>query len=81
MPRYSRTVADLQKETGNSSNEIAYNFLESQKRGYQLIAISLSFYGKRDNKRPLLTTGLKMLSSREIADICARTVGAMAEAY
>ena len=81
IPRYSQTVTDLQNETGNSSIEIAYNFLESQKRGYQLIAIRLSFYSKKDNKRPLLTTGLKMLSSIEIADICARTVGAMAEAY
>jgi len=82
-PRYSQTVTDFQNETADASVEIADNFLESQKEIVNSIQSAWAPMAERIGQAAhYWTTGMMpFFSPREMADIYARTVGAMAEAY
>ena len=85
LPRYSQTVTDFQNETADASVEIADNFLESQK---EVINSMQSIWAPMTERMGQVdqnwTTGMITpfsFSPREMADVYARTIGAMAEAY
>ena len=83
-PRYSQTVTDFQNETADASVEIADNFLESQKEVINSMQYAWAPMAERIGQAAhyWTTTGITpFFSPREMADIYARTVGAMAEAY
>jgi hypothetical protein len=84
-PRYSQTVTDFQNETADASVEIADNFLESQKEVINSMQYAWAPMAERIGQAAAhywTTTGITpFFSPREMADIYARTVGAIAEAY
>jgi hypothetical protein len=84
-PRYSQTVTDFQNETADASLEIADNFLESQKEVINSMQSAWAPMAQRIGQAAAhywTTTGITpFFSPREMADIYARTIGAMAEAY
>jgi hypothetical protein len=86
MPRYSQTVTDFQNETADATREIADNFLESQKEVIHSMQSAWGPIAQRTGRGGVgnyWTTGMMMMpfSLREMADIYARTVGVMIEAY
>jgi hypothetical protein len=83
-PRYSQTVTDFQNETADASVEIADNFLESQKEVINSMQYAWAPMAERIGQAAhyWTTTGITpFFSPREMSDIYARTIGAMAEAY
>ncbi|MDQ3976315.1 MAG: hypothetical protein M3264_07310 [Thermoproteota archaeon] len=83
-PRYSQTVTDFQNETADASVEIANNFLESQKEVINSMQYVWAPMAERIGQvaHYWTTTGMMpFFSPREFADIYARTIGAMTEAY
>jgi hypothetical protein len=83
MPRYSQTVTDFQNETADASMEIADNFLESQKEVINSMqSVWAPIAQRTEGGGYYWTTGMiPFFSPRDMADIYARTIGAMAEAY
>jgi hypothetical protein len=87
MPRYSQTVTDFQNETADATREIADNFLDSQKEVINSMQSAWAPMTERIGGRVqgnYWTTGMigvPFFSPREMADVYARTIGAMAEAY
>jgi uncharacterized membrane protein YgcG len=79
-PRYSQTVTDFQNETAEATREIADNFLDSQKEVINSMQSAWAPVAQRTGGG-YYWTGMMMLSPREMADIYARTIGAMTEAY
>jgi hypothetical protein len=84
-PRYSQTFTDFQNETADATQEIADNFLESQK---EVINSMQSAWGpiaeRMGRNQPIgmmRTPFFYFLSPIQMADIYARTIGAMTEAY
>ena len=87
-PRYAQTITDFQNETAEATREIADNFLESQK---EVINSMQSAWGPMmQNIQGAVgggvgggTSTMKFFpfSPQQIADIYARTIGAMTEAY
>jgi hypothetical protein len=83
-PRYSQAVTDFQNETADASVEIADNFLESQKKVINSVQSAWAPMAERIGQvaHYWTTTGMTpFFSPREMIDIYARTMGAMAEAY
>jgi hypothetical protein len=83
-PRYSQTVTDFQNEAADASMEIADNFLESQKEVINSMQSAWAPMAERIGQvvHYWTTTGITpFFSPREMADIYARTIGAMTEAY
>ena len=83
-PRYSQTVTDYQNETADASMEIADNFLESQKEVINSMQSAWAPMAERIGQvAHYWQTGMMMpfFSPQEMANIYARTIGAMAEAY
>jgi hypothetical protein len=83
-PRYSQTVTDFQNETANASMDIANNFLESQKDVINSMQSVWAPMAERIGEvaRYWTTTGMMpFFSPREMANIYARSIGAMTEAY
>src|SRR5918994_1232271 len=82
-PRYSQTVTDFQNETADASVEIADNFLESQKEVINSMQSAWAPMAERIGQvaHYWTTSMTPFFSPREMADIYARTIGAMAEAY
>ena len=94
-PRYAQTITDFQNETADASVEIADNFLESQKEVINSMqsawdSMSQSTRGGRAGGSNNYWTGGMMrggtmtpffFSPEQMANIYARTIGAMAEAY
>jgi len=94
-PRYAQTITDFQNETADASVEIADNFLESQKEVINSMqsawdSMSQSTGGGRAGGGNNYWTGGMMrggtmmpffFSPEQMANIYARTIGAMAEAY
>ena len=81
-PRYSQTVTDFQNETADASMEIADNFLESQKEVINSMQSAWAPMADRIGQvANYWTTPPFFFSPQQIANIYARTVGAMAEAY
>ena len=84
MPRYSQTVTDFQNETADASVEIADNFLESQKEVINSMQSAWAPMAERIGQVSHYWTTAGMtpfFSPSEMADVYARTIGAMAEAY
>jgi hypothetical protein len=87
MPRYSQIVTDFQNETADTTREIADNFLDSQKEVISSMQSAWALMAERTaggGQGNYWTTGMigiPFLSPREMADVYARTVGAMTEAY
>jgi DNA-binding transcriptional regulator GbsR (MarR family) len=75
-PRYSQTVTDFQNETVDATREIADNFLDSQKEVINSMQYAWTPIVQRTGVRRML-----FFSPKEMADIYARTIGAMTEAY
>src|SRR5215210_5453663 len=83
-PRYSQTVTDFQNETADASVEIADNFLESQKEVINSMQSAWAPMAERIGQVSHYWTTRGMtpfFSPSEMADVYARTIGAMAEAY
>src|SRR5215210_7222145 len=84
LPRYSQTVTDFQNETADASVEIADNFLESQKEVINSVQSAWAPMAERIGQAANYWTTAGMtpfFSPREMANIYARTIGTMAEAY
>ncbi|HJU33568.1 MAG TPA: hypothetical protein VJ695_00455 [Nitrososphaera sp.] len=94
LPRYSQIVTDFQNEAADASLEIADNFLESQKDVINSIQSTWYSVAERTHGGSGIggaggnfwTTGMmgKMMpffSPDEMANIYARTIGAVTEAY
>ena len=86
-PRYSQTFTDFQNETADATREIAYNFLDSQKEVINSMQSAWTPMAERigeGGQGNYWTTGMigvPLVSPREMADVYARTIGAMTEAY
>ena len=80
-PRYSQTVTDFQNETAEATREIADNFLDSQKEVINSMQSAWTPIVQRTGYN--WTTGMMGVHfyPKEMADIYARTIGAMTEAY
>jgi hypothetical protein len=80
-PRYSQTVTDFQNETADAMREIADNFLDSQKEVINSMQSAWTPIVQRTGHN--WTTGMMGIPfyPREMADVYARTIGAMTEAY
>lgn len=80
-PRYSQTITDFQNQTADATREIADSFLDSQKEVINSIQSAWIPIVQRTGYN--WTTGMigTPFSPREFADIYARTIGAITEAY
>ncbi len=77
-PRYSQAIADFQNQTVDATQEIAHNFLDSQKE----VINSFQSAWTPVVQRTTNTMGtMPFFSPQQIADIYARTIGSMTEAY
>jgi hypothetical protein len=81
-PRYSQTLTDFQNQTADATREIADNFLDSQKEVINSMQSAWTPIVQRTGSYNW-TTGMMgtPFSPTQIADIYARTVGAITEAY
>ena len=78
-PRYSQAITDFQTQTVDATQEIADNFLDSQK---EVINSFQSAWSPVAQRTPTNIMEAALFSSpQQIADIYARTIGAMTEAY
>ncbi|MDQ3902476.1 MAG: hypothetical protein M3247_02305, partial [Thermoproteota archaeon] len=90
-PKYAQTITDFQNETADATREIADNFLESQKdvinsmqSAWSPMAERMEERGRRGGGQFPGMMGMQpffYFSPRQMADMYARTIGAMAEAY
>lgn len=80
-PKYSQTITDFQNETADATREIADNFLESQKEVIHSLQYAWTPVLQRTGYK--WTTGMMGIPFYpiEMADIYARTIGAITEAY
>ena len=78
-PRYSQTVTDFQNEGADATREIADNFLDSQKEVINSFQSVWTPVAQRTTTNIMGAT--PFFSPQQIADVYARTIGAMAEAY
>src|SRR3712207_99873 len=78
-PRYSQAITDFQNETADATQEIAHSFLDTQK---EIINSFQSAWTPVAQRTPTNIMGATpFFSPEQIADIYARTIGAMTEAY
>jgi hypothetical protein len=78
-PRYSQAITDIQTQTIDTTQEIAHNFLDSQR---EVINSFQSAWAPVAQRTPTNIMGATpFFSPEQIADIYARTIGAMTEAY
>lgn len=87
-PRYSQAVTDFQVQAVDATHEITHNFLDSQKEIINSIQSAWAPVIQRatNNNNNLMTATTTtnpflFFSPGQIADIYARTVGAITEAY
>jgi hypothetical protein len=80
-PRYSQAITDFQNQTADATREITDNFLDSQKEVINSIRSVWTPIVQRTDYN--WRTGMigTPFSPGQIADIYARTVGAITEAY
>jgi hypothetical protein len=80
-PRYSQAITDFQNQTVDATQEIADNFLDSQKEIINSIQSAWTPIVQRTGYN--WTTGMigTPFSPREMADIYTRTIGAIIQAY
>jgi hypothetical protein len=78
-PRYSQAITDFQTQTIDTTQEIAHSFLDTQK---EIINSFQSAWAPVAQRTPTNIMGATpFFSPQQIADIYARTIGAMTEAY
>jgi hypothetical protein len=78
-PRYSQAITDFQTQTVDTTQEIADNFLDSQK---EVINSFQSAWTPVAQRTPTGVMGTTLFfSPQQIADIYARTIGTITEAY
>ena len=78
-PRYAQSITDFQNQTADATREIADNFLDSQK---EVINSFQSAWAPVAQRTPTNIMGqTPYFSPQQVADVYARTIGAMAEAY
>jgi hypothetical protein len=84
-PRYSQTITDFQNQTADATREIADNFLDSQKEVINSIQSAWTPVVQRttnnNNIMTATTPFFYFFSPGQMADIYARTIGAITEAY
>jgi hypothetical protein len=82
-PRYSQAVTDFQVQTVDATHEIANNFLDSQKEVISSIQSAWTPVVQTTNNNIMAATTpyYYFFSPGQIADIYARTIGAITEAY
>lgn len=88
-PRYSQAITDFQVQAVDATHEITHNFLDSQKEIINSIqsawapVIQRTTYNNNNLMTATTTTTNPFLffSPGQIADIYARTIGAITEAY
>jgi hypothetical protein len=86
-PRYSQTITDFQNQTADATREIADNFLDSQKEVINSIQSAWTPIVQRTGYNWTTTGMIGMpfffffFSPGQIADIYARTIGTITEAY
>lgn len=88
-PRYSQAITDFQVQAVDATHEITHNFLDSQKEIINSIqsawapVIQRTTYNNNNLMTATTTTTNPFLffSPGQIADMYARTVGAITEAY
>ena len=78
-PRYSQAVADFQTQTVDATQEIAHTFLDTQKEVINSFQSAWTPVVQRTTNNIVATPFF--FSPGQIADIYARTVGAITEAY
>ena len=78
-PRYSQAITDFQTQTIDATQEIAHNFLDSQR---EVINSFQSAWAPVAQRTPTNIMGATpFFSPQQIADVYARTIGAFTEAY
>ena len=78
-PRYSQAIADFQTQTIDATQEIAHNFLDSQR---EVINSFQSAWAPVAQRTPTNVMGATpFFSPQQIADVYTRTIGAMTEAF
>ena len=87
-PRYSQAITDFQVQAVDATHEIIHNFLDSQKEIINSIQSAWAPVIQRttNNNNNLMTATTTtnpflFFSPGQIADIYARTIGAITEAY
>jgi hypothetical protein len=84
-PRYSQTITDFQNQTADATREIADNFLDSQKEVINSMQSAWTPIVQRTGYNWTTTGMIGMpfffFSPGQIADIYARTIGTITEAY
>ncbi|HEX2169308.1 MAG TPA: hypothetical protein VHF65_03320 [Nitrososphaera sp.] len=79
-PRYSQAITDFQTQTIDATQEIAHNFLDSQR---EVINSFQSVWAPVTQRTPTNIMGATPFFSppQQIADVYTRTIGAMTEAF
>src|ERR671916_1452023 len=78
-PRYSQAITDFQTQTIDATQEIAYNFLDSQR---EVINSFQSAWAPVAQRTPTNIMGATpFFSPQQVADVYTRTIGAMTEAF
>ena len=85
-PRYSQAITDFQVQAVDATHEITHNFLDSQKEIINSIQsawapVIQKTTNNNNNLMTATTTPFFYFSPGQIADIYARTIGAITEAY
>ena len=78
-PRYSQAITDFQTQTVDATHEIADNFLDSQKELINSFQSVWTPVAQRTTTNIMGAT--PFFSPQQIADVYARTIGAITEAY
>ena len=78
-PRYSQAIADFQTQTIDATQEIAHNFLDSQREVINSIQSAWAPVAERTPTNIMGAT--PYFSPQQVADVYARTIGAMTEAF
>jgi hypothetical protein len=77
-PRYSQAITDFQNQTVDATQEIAQNFLDSQK---EVINSFQSVWTPIVQRTATNINATTFYSPQQIADVYTRTIGAMTEAF
>jgi hypothetical protein len=83
-PRYSQTITDFQNQTVDATREITDNFLDSQKEVINSMQSAWTPIVQRTGYNWTTTDMIGMpffFSPGQIADVYARTIGAITEPY
>ena len=85
-PRYSQAITDFQTQTVDATQELAHNFLDSQKDVINSIQSAWTPVVQRTaNNNNIMTAGATVpfffFSPGQIVDVYVRTIGAVTEAY